>query len=251
MGKVAKGFIFGLVLYAVALLGPSTTVSACDSSCRQPYHLHANSTCGACTTPGTKYESYVPTNHYVPYTPYGSFYDAMDEGVWLLNTNYINNAEGTEAGYFSGWWPYTQTPVWYGNLQAYGTTQAGYGAGAVSAGSLTGGASVWAYSWNSGRNSEVVQNGNLFWNCNCWAAVPTPRFNSAQGEALAWYTDAYGFPELNNCTPGEQFTMFFQSASNLQFYDWSSMSLQNSPSPPSPYWSSQQSVYQWSNGGGC
>ena len=64
----------------------------------------AESTCAACTTTGPAWTSTTPLHWAVPKDAFDQ--DVMDEGVWLIDTT--NGGEATEAGYVSGWWPYSK-----------------------------------------------------------------------------------------------------------------------------------------------
>ena len=252
MRRLAKGALLALATYVT--IGPFTgsisTVSAsCGQGCFRDWELAAVSTCGACTTLGTEEDGYVPTSFSVTQDPIAGLdpgTDAMNEAAWLLNKNDSN--QGTETGYFSGWWPYTEPHSWNGCIKAYGTYNNGYD-GSYNATCMTGGDNYYAYSDATGRESRVVQQGAVFWTCYCWPAVGTPRYNFAHGEVHAYSTDQYGTPWLGNGS-GQTFYMYFQSSSG-GWGLWSSLTLEftSTTGSISPYNYSKQNVYTWTNWG--
>lgn len=253
MRRLASGALLAGLMYLI--VGPFTglvwTVSAsCGSGCYQEWHLIAWSNCGSCTTLGTEEDGYIPSSWSVNEDPPVGLDpgdNAMNNAAFLLNKN--SNSVGTETGYFSGWWPYTQPHTWNHCIQAYGTYNNGQD-GSYYPTCMTADDSYIAYSDATGQESKMVMGGSIFWTCFCWPAVGTPRFNQAQGEVHAYDTDQYGFPWLGNGS-GQQFSMHFQSSSggwgpwgnlNLRFYTPTGNSI-------SPYWYSQQNAYTWSDGG--
>ena len=255
--RIAAGFLLGALLWA--LVGPpasprTVTVSAsCGTDCFAKYAAQAQSICGACTTAGTEEASTLPLHWSVPVDPYA--YDVMNEAAWLINNN--NGGNATESGYASGWWPYSNPNVFNYGLFAYGTGNNGSPPYAfASPNYLTAGATDQAYVGNSGKDTISYQNGSVFWNCpNCMPVVNTPRSNWAQAEIHAWDTDNAGspqpcpgqtscFPWMNNCSPGEQFTMSYWNGSG--WAHWGNMLLF---SPGSAYWANVQASWLWTNGG--
>ena len=243
MRRVGAGLLLAVAAYL--FLGPVTGVFAprvqasCGLTCIVIWRLQAVSTCGACTTLGTAEFGSLPSQWSVPQDP--NQYDNMNEAAWLLQKN---SGAGTETGYFSGWWPYTNPASWVHTIVAYGTGNAA-SIGFYSNG-LTSGASFNSYVDATGQESVFWQNGSIFWSCYCWSAIGTPRYNSAQGEIHASDTDQYGTPWLGNGS-GQTFNMEYQAASG-SWNLWSSLTLQNAGAL-SPYWYTKQANWEWSNGG--
>lgn len=246
--RFTAGILLGVIAYVV--IGPPgsdqrTAEASCGPGCRIAWHLLANSTCGSCTTIGTKYDLYggVPNTWFVPQDTGDT--DTMNEAAWLLNKN--NSALGTEAGIFSGWWSYTSPSTWVPGLIGYATGDGG-NEGSADFVDLTENVPFEAVVTNTGRDTDIYQNGSLWFECfECWPAVPTPRYNGSQAEVHAFDTDQDGFPWLGNCTDNTLF-MSFQSAASGGWGQWGNLNLSGASSP---YWSSKQSAYEWSNGGGC
>lgn len=229
-----------------ALALPSEPVhQPCGSGGCWAFHAWAESTCGACTTTGTGWTSTTPLHWAVPKDAFDQ--DVMDEGVWLINTT--NGGEATEAGYVSGWWPYSKPRTWLSGLRAYGTEENGAN-GVMSPNWMVANTSTNAWSYGSGTTSQIDQNGSLFWYYTLWPSIPLGRFNFAQGEVHATNCDAQGnncspYPWLNNCSPGEEFTVEYQAA-NGSWQGWSSLTTNTFY----PYWSNYVSADQYKNGGG-
>jgi hypothetical protein len=229
-------------------------LASCGTNCFEKTGAVAYSSCGSCTTTGTEMASTLPTQWSVPID--AEAFDVMDEAAWLINVNNANIS--TEVGYVSGWWSYSNPNYFEYGIMAYGTWDKGT-YGYASPNNLTGGSSFQAYVLNTGQDGQAYQSGSLFWNCHlCFPLVTTPRYNYSQGEIHAWDTDNLPlngvqpcpvhndcFPWLNNCSPGEQFTMSFTSSSG-GWAHWGNIQQQ---APASPYWMSKQNNYQWTNGG--
>jgi hypothetical protein len=225
-----------------AITMSASVATTCGYNCFEDFGATATSTCGACTTRGTAYTSTLPTSHYVPED--NQMFDYMDEAVWLVSkTN--PTTEATETGYWSGWWPYSDPPTWVAGLDPYGTENDGQ-SGAILLSPMTGGKSIAAYSDQNGTSSAVYSPiGTGVWGCNCWPTVPTPRYNYAQGEVKAENTAVYGLPELNNCEPGEQFSMQYANGSTGAWGPWMSLTVAASP----PYFATKQANNLYTNGG--
>ena len=221
--------------------------ASCGQGCRHVWHLQAYSICGSCTTTGTEYSSAegVPNSFFVPQDQGLTYTNTMNEAAWLMNPN---TGASTEAGYFSGWWTLVSPAYWIAGLVPYGTENDG-SAGFFGT-DLTENLSLKAEVDQSGKETIVWQNGQDFWGCLCFPAIPTPRENAAQGEIHAYDTDQLGYPWLGNCS-NNSFFMTFQSASSGGWGNWGNLHLTFSSTTGSisPYWYSQQSAYEWTNGG--
>ena len=210
------------------------------------FHAYTYSTCGACTTTGTGWTSTVPQQYSVTKDSYNQ--DVMDEGVWLINTN--NGSQSTEAGYVSGWWPYSSPPLWIGGINPYGTENNDPNAASEQHGStsLTLGANVAAWAYGSGTTAQIDQNTSLFWSYSSFNSIPLNRFNLAQSEVHE--TGCYS--NGNNCTnspwmgngSGQTFNLEYQASGG----GWNSWGNTNGQGMYSPYWAHFNTTY-YSNGG--
>ena len=225
---------------------PLPTHNPCGAGNCWQFHEYVYSACSGCTTTGTGWTSTVPSSWSVPQDGYHQ--DLMGEGVWLINTN--NGGQSTEAGYVSGWWPYSSPPEWLGGLNPYGTddNDPGLSYEHHGAASLTPGASVAAWVYSTGSTAQVDQSGQLFWSYNSFASIPLTRFNFAQGEVHATNCDGNGnncnpHPWLNNCNPGETFQLEWQAPSGTGSF-WGN----TQPGSYGPYWV-QANTSNYKNGG--
>jgi hypothetical protein len=254
--RFAAGFVVALLCFAAFETSSSlaftgeTTHAYCGTGNCWAFHAWAESSCGACTTIGTGWTSTLPTSVLVQKDAYDQ--DVMDEGVWLISGSHPTT-EATEAGYVAGFWPYASPPTWLGdNLYPYGTKNNG---GSITDGqrgavSMAKGAAVEAWAYGSGTTAQVDQNGTAFWSYTGFPSFTTPRFNFAQGEVHATDCDSSGnncdpWPWLNNCSPGEEFTLEYETSAGT-WEGWSSISVD----AYSPYWVTDIDADHFSNGGG-
>lgn len=251
--RALKGLIaLGASVSVLTTLGVSTALALPSEPVHQPcgeggcwaFHAWAESTCSACTTTGTGYLTTTPLHWAVPEDAYKL--NVMDEGAWLINTS--NAGEATETGFVSGWWTYSKPHTWLIGLRAYGTEKNGAN-GVMASTWLTANTATTAYSYESGTASQVDQNSAIVWVYSGWPSIPVGRFNFAQGEVHATNCDAEGdncspYPWLNNCSPGEEFTLEY--AASGSWHDWTSLTTDDFY----PYWSDYVDADQYTNGGG-
>jgi hypothetical protein len=251
--RALKGLIALVVSVTVlATLGVSSALAlpsepvhqACGDGGCWAFHAWAESTCG-CTSTGTGWLGTTPLHWAVPKDQFDQ--DAMDEAAWLINTS--NTNESTETGYVSGWWPYSlPARTWLSGLRAYGTEENGAN-GLMSSPWLSANTATSAYSYGSGADSQVDQNGVLFWDHTTWPSIPAGVFNFVQGEVHATNCDGEGdncspYGWLNNCSPGEEFTLEY--AASGSWHDWTSLTTDDFY----PYWSDYVNADHYTNGGG-
>jgi len=196
------------------------------TSCTYSPHYRATATSGAGTNHGTGAYTTTWTNWSVP-EGNGS-YAFTDEGVWLgTQGNY--QISSVEAGFYSG---YGMTVAWTNGMLPYYTLNDGQNEYDGAGDYLTAN----KYIWMAAGDLGWVQIDIYPFNIGSYT-VQAPRQNYAQGE-----TDCND--DWMGGGSGESFTMYFNPASG-GWAQWGFMTNTYN----SPYWYSQISNFQWSNGG--
>jgi hypothetical protein len=207
-----------LLLIATPPLQAAAATCATDGN-----HWYAQARSGCCDT-GTLQVTFLP-EHWSVYHPADS---TTDEGTWILDNNNENIA--IESGYYSGYFPYDRS--WTNGLLPYYTLNNGASGHRCSTCYLSAGEGIDIDAVTGGRADIGSTTFNFSY------SVPNA-FNFGMGEVVSSTATWMGGGS------GETFDAYWSPNYGANWYLWG----YNNDCNNSPYWISQSSGHEWSNGG--